>query len=202
VRPNLFFTAFIRDPQAVGTVVPSGPFLSESVTRYIEPKNRPMHILEIGAGTGPFTGEIIKKMGPADSLDIIEIDPHLCGVLQQKFGEYKNVHIHCLSILDWNPSYFYDYIISALPHNTFKADFVLAILDKYKSLINQNGVLSYIELMGFGDLKKFFLTGQKKADYLKNIGATAAFRKRFEFCVDTVLLNCPPAHTYHLRIQK
>jgi len=197
-----FFSAFIRDPKSVGTVVPSGPFLSESVTRYIEPKNRPIHVLEIGAGTGAFTEEIIKKMGPADSLDIIEIDPDLCAVLRQKFGEYKNVHIHCLSILDWNPSYLYDYIVSALPHNTFEADFVLAILDKYKSLINQDGVLSYIELMGFGDVKKFFLTGKKKADYLKNIGATAAFRKQFEFGVDTVLLNCPPAHAYHLRIRK
>jgi len=197
-----FFSAFIRDPKAVGSVIPSSRFLSESATRYIETKDHPIHILEIGAGTGPFSEEIIKKMGPADSLDIIEIDPDLCAVLRQKFGEHENVHVHCLSILDWNPSYFYDYIVSALPHNTFDADFVLAVLDKYKNLINQDGVLSYIELMGFGNLKKFFLTGKKKKDYLKNIGATESFRKQFEFSVDTVLLNCPPAHAYHLRIQK
>lgn len=197
-----FFSAYLRSPGGVGSIIPSSRFLSKAATRYIESNGHPIRILEIGAGTGCFTEKIVEKMGDDDWLDVIEIDPELCQVLQQKFGQYPSVQIHCLSILDWNPDLCYDFVVSALPHNTFDPDFVDSVLDKYKQLIKNNGILTYFELAGFSRIKRLFLMGQGKKKFLKIFNATSNFRKSFEFDKDLILFNAPPAWTYHLRIKK
>lgn len=197
-----FFSAFIRSPKDVGSVIPSSRFLSNAVTRYVTCEGDPVVILELGAGTGPFTEKLVQKLRPQDRLDVIEIDPDLCKILEQKFGHLENVHIYCISMLEWNPSYRYDFVVSAIPHNTFNVDFVNSILDKYQELIKSGGIISFIELMWMGKIKKTVLRGKKKREYAKTLDTMSQFRKKFEFTRDAVLRNIPPAHAYHLRIIK
>ncbi len=197
-----FVSAYVRSPQGVGSVIPSSRFVSRAMAKYVDCTKGPVRILEIGAGTGPVTEKIIEKMRPEDHLDVIEIDSNLCDVLRQKFGKHKNIYIHCLSVLDWQPNYQYDCIVSAIPHNTFGVDFVGAVIEKYKSLAKPRGVVTYIELMGFARIKKLFLLGKKRARFLEAFGAITAFRKQFQFDSETVALNIPPAQVYHLKISK
>jgi len=202
VEFGYFFTSFIKNPATVGSVMPSSPALAEEIIRYIDTKKRAVKILEVGAGTGVFTQEIAKKMGPDDHLDIIEIDPSLCAMLEVKFIEYKNITVHCMSILDWHPPYVYDFIVSGLPFNAFKADFVDEILKTYITLIKPGGILSYFEYIVASDIKKLFLKGEEKRDYLKNLALTSQFIKDFFFDIDMVFLNIPPTYVYHLKIKK
>jgi len=196
-----FASAFVRSPKNVGSFIPSSSYLSKAMTKYIVKKESPIKILEVGAGTGVITAKIIEKIGNGDLLDVIEIDPKLCKVLKKKFKRYKNVRVHGVSILEWKPDCQYDFIVSALPFNSFNAQMVGFVLDKYKDWIKNNGVLSYVELRG-ARKKKYFLRGEKKQDFKKNMDARVHFKETFEFDKDRVFLNVPPARVYHLRIKK
>ncbi|MCK5632352.1 methyltransferase domain-containing protein [bacterium] len=197
-----FLYAFLRSPQGIGSVIPSSRFTSKAMARYTDSEKKPVKILEIGAGTGPATAKIIEKMGFNDQLDVIEINSELCALLKEKFGKHKNVTIHCLSVLDWNPDYKYDFIVSAIPHNAFGVKFVNAVLGKYQELIKSNGILSYIEYLGLANLKKIFLMGSKKEIFLQTNKAMSSFRNRFEVDSEVVALNIPPTHVYYLQITK
>lgn len=197
-----FASAFVRSPKGVGSFIPSSPFLSRAMTRYVECKDHPIKILEVGAGTGPITEKIVEKMKDGDLLDVIEIDPKLCEILKQKFGTYDNVHIHCLSVSDWNPSYQYDFIVSMVPFNSFDANLVKAILEHYKKIIKHNGILSFVEFALTSKIRKAFSIGAKKQNYIKNLTIRSNFGNEFQFDKDLVLLNVPPAHVYHLKIRK
>lgn len=197
-----FFSAYVKCPSSVASIIPTSSFASCAATRLIDCSGDPVIILELGAGTGPITKEIIKKIRPQDRLDLVEINPELCEILQKKFGSYKNVHIYCVSVIDWQPDYKYDFVISALPHNTFSIDLVEGVLEKYKSLTKNGGMLSYIEYVFFAGLKKIFLFGEKKKLFLEKFSAITDFRKQFEIDSDTVFLNIPPATVYHLNINR
>jgi len=197
-----FFSAFLRSPGHVASVIPSSGFTSRTMSSQVDCTGAPIKILELGAGTGPITAEIVKKLRPEDHLDVVEIDPDMCEILQEKFDAFPNVSVRCISVFDWNPEYKYDFIISALPHNTFGIEFVGSVLDKYKDLIKPDGVVTYIELMFMGNIKKLFISGKKGDDYLKTQRVIAEFRDAFIFKTDTVLLNIPPAKVYHLKVKK
>lgn len=197
-----FVSAIFRNPKSIGAAMPSSSFLAKKITKNIVVKNEPLKILEVGAGTGVFTQEIINKIGKDDIVDVIEIDCGLCEILNKKFKNNKNVYIHCVSILDWEPGYKYDFIVSGLPFNAFDSSFVCNILEKFKNIIIDNGILSYFEYALAGKAKKLFLFGDEKIDLLRNIGLRQDFLKAFEFDRDFVFLNFPPAYAYHLRISR
>lgn len=197
-----FTRAILRNPSSVGAAFPSSSFLAEKITKNIVSKNAPLKILEVGAGTGVFTKEIIKKMGKNDILDVVEIDPGLCEILNKKFKDNKKVHIYCISILDLKPDYEYDFIVSGLPFNAFDSAFVGSVLEKFKNIIVNDGLLSYFEYALAGKIKKLLTFGDKKIDLLKNIELREDFLKSFEFDRDLIFINVPPAYVYHLKIIK
>jgi len=197
-----FSYTFVMNPTKIGSFIPSSPYLSESMTRHItsKTKDKPIKVLEVGAGTGVITEKILERIGTDDLVDIIELDPILCGILEKKFNKYKNLQVRCMSILDWDPAYQYDFIVSALPFNAFESVLVAAILEKYKKLIKPDGIITYFEYIWLYDIKKFFLSGDQEIDFIATLDITTAFRDRFGFDTDIILLNIPPAYVYSLRV--
>jgi len=203
-----FLSSFIKNPKKIGSITPSSSFLAEEITKYVDGKKGAIKILEVGSGTGVFAEEIIKKM-EQDYLmeqnyifDVIEIDPDLCTILKEKFKEYDNVKIHCVSILDWKPDYSYDFIISGLPFNSFDSSFVQSILDQYRLIIKDGGMLSYFEYIFISRVKKLFLRGDNKVEFSNNLNIREEFIKKFDFETGKVFLNFPPAYVHHLKIDK
>jgi len=197
-----FLYALVKNPKRIGAVIPSSSFLSSTIVKKIEKKDNPIKILEVGAGTGAFTEKIVQKMGDQDLLDVIELDSNLCDILRKKFGTHKNVKIHCLSILDFKTDNVYDFIISGLPFNAFGSDLVSSIVNKYKHLIKNNGIVSYFEYMLTANIRKFFSMGKKRVDFVRSMKILENFRKKFLIERNRVFLNVPPAYTYHLQIKK
>jgi len=197
-----FVFALLKSPKKVGAVAPSSIFLAKAITKHVVKKDSPIRVLEVGAGTGVFTEKIVAKLSKEDTLDVIEIDKSLYEILKEKFEKHKNVRVICGSILDWEPKYKYDFIISGLPFNSFGTDFVVSVLGKYTEIIKNKGIFSYFEYLWVSYVKKFFSKGAQKTDYIKSKRILAGFRKSFEFDRDFVLLNVPPAYAYHLKINK
>jgi phospholipid N-methyltransferase len=199
-----FFVQFIRSPSVIGSVFPSSARLIASMCRQIpdfDANDKPRRILEIGAGTGPITEGIIRKMKANDQLVLVEFEPALCDILRDKFGGMKNVTIYEGSILDFTSAEKFDVTISALPLTSFTSTLAAGSLEKYKELTKEGGYVSYVELMGLAKIKQCFVSAQASADMNRIFEMKQSFVDTYEQESDTVWLNITPAKVHHCKME-
>ncbi len=196
-----FLKEAIKNPDKVGTLSPCSQYVAIEIASSIRTQtNKPLSILEIGAGTGALTQAIIKKLQSGDCFDIVELLPEYYAILRQKFGNHHNVTIKRCSILDWLPEYTYDCIICSLPFNTFKPELIQAMLAHFKKLIKPGGMFSYVELMWLPHIKKFFLPQPQRERFEKTLALMAKFRKDYGTKTVPIYWNITPIYVHHLKI--
>ena len=84
IRDHLaFFGSLLRRPMRVAAVVPSSKPLARLITDQIDPDGGP--VLELGAGTGAFTAELLAKGVPADRIHAVELDRRMARRLSARF---------------------------------------------------------------------------------------------------------------------
>lgn len=198
---------FWRHPANVGALLPCSSAVGEEIVTYLvqfiqDHPGQPIRVLEAGAGIGPMTEVIAKHIRDIDSLDVIEIDPEYCAILQDKFEHYCNISIHCTSIIDFHSSEPYDFIISTLPFNSFEYEFTKTIINHLEQLIKPGGVLSYVAYVGTAEIKKLLLLGRKKQEYKKNMELLQEWRDRYQTRKKIIFAHFPPINIYHLQISK
>lgn len=202
---TLFLQQFIKHPNDIGSLIPSSAHLAEAMTRFVTNENENnlgKKYLEVGAGTGAFTKSIINKLSVKDHLDIIEINPEFCKRLKEKYLKLDNISIHIGSILDWNPDYKYDAIVSSLPFNAFNAKFVKEIYKHYEKITKPGGHISYCEYMALPGIRKMFLAPRAKKILVETLETTANFENKFQVKLDKVYANFPPACVHHCQFPK
>lgn len=190
-----------RKPGEVGAIAPSSKNLGTEISSYIRSGKKPLNIIEVGPGTGSMTDIIVKKLKPHDKFDVIEYNPQFVEVLKEKYKSYPNVHVHCISIIDWKPEYKYDYMVSCLPFNVFDAEFVKAIINHYEEIMKPGSMISYFEYMVFPKIKKAMLNGDKKENFEKLHDVLNDFRNKYEISKRRVYKNFPPAYVYNLKMK-
>jgi len=78
-----FLREFVRDPVCIGSVAPSGPSLARLTVQAAD--IQPDHVIvELGAGTGPMTAEIVARH-QANPLLCLEPKPRLAQALRARF---------------------------------------------------------------------------------------------------------------------
>lgn len=89
-----FFIQGIKHFKEVGTFSRSSHFVGKTMTKdkYIDYANAKC-IVELGAGDGPITKQILEKMAPDAKLLCFEINDKFYEELQQKFGHDKRITI-------------------------------------------------------------------------------------------------------------
>jgi phosphatidylethanolamine/phosphatidyl-N-methylethanolamine N-methyltransferase len=178
-------------PEIIGAVSHSSSYLAQEITNNIKVNISSRRILEVGPGIGTFSDEIIKKMSSEDTLDLIELEPELCKILEEKYKNYSNVFVHCKSILEWDPTSKYDIIVSGLPFNSFEETFVSDIFRKYETLSKSNTELSFFEYVGLSVFAK------------KNVSNTVdSFKKKYNAKNSYVFWNFPPARVCRMNVHK
>ena len=80
-----FLWGFVRHPLAVGSVVPSSPYLARAVVGHV-PASATC-VAELGAGTGPITRALLRHLGPQATVLAMEIDPAFCDVLRRRLPD-------------------------------------------------------------------------------------------------------------------
>lgn len=88
----LFFKKFLRHGTRIASVVPSSRFLAEKMLFGID-WNTTDPIVELGAGTGPFTEALVAHARPDRRIVAIERDADFVDVLRRKFRNVPNVEI-------------------------------------------------------------------------------------------------------------
>ena len=106
----------LRCSQVVGAVASTSSATAQALAAKIVYSGKSRRILEVGAGTGSVTQELVKCLKPGDVLDLVELDKELADVLR-KFGNHAQVEVHHASITDWKPSYQYDAMVVSIPFN-------------------------------------------------------------------------------------
>ncbi|MGC9260500.1 MAG: class I SAM-dependent methyltransferase [Phycisphaerae bacterium] len=93
IRHNLLFLQkFFRHGTRIASVWPSSRFMARASIRRAD-FSAAHCIVELGAGTGPITSEIIKRLREPTRFVALERDPDFVTVLQQRFPQQPNVRI-------------------------------------------------------------------------------------------------------------
>lgn len=137
-----FLLQGLRNGAATGAVWPSGrPLVEAMVTPALRRRDGgPLRILEVGAGVGPISAELGRRLRPDDHLDVAELNPTFCATLRSVLGHLPNVRVHEGDVLDLRADP-YDHVVSALPIANFPAATARAVYAKLLGLLRPDGTL-------------------------------------------------------------
>lgn len=181
-----FFRSFLAHPTKVGAVVPTS---KRTVCRMLDlaDLSRARCVVEFGAGTGVYTGEILKRLGPDGRVLAFEVDPMFARLLVERFEDHR-LHIvndsaeNVESYLDGTRA---DVIVSALPFTSLPRTVAQNIFSLVGAVLAPGGamlVLQYSTLLQ-RDLKQSF-TAVSRCASLLNLPPAFLFACRSP--VDTV----------------
>jgi phospholipid N-methyltransferase len=189
-----FLIEAVRKRKEVGAIAASGRYLARAITDTIGVDERVDRVLEVGAGTGAFTGQILDRLSPGGTADIVELNPEFCKVLRnQVVGPWSEQHndrsarVVEQGIEDADLQQSYTTVVCGLPFNTFPPD-----------LLAPGGTLAFFEYAGFPSIR-CLVPGpwqrQAKAHrtFLEKLAEPMSHRRTF------VLRNILPAWAVYLR---
>ena len=165
----------LKDIKQIGSVTSSSKFLTNRILKEVDfTKN--ISILELGAGNGVFTFEILNRMNENSKLISYEnYDKFITQLLKIKDSRFtiKGESVEKLNLLEKEP---FDYIISSLPLANFSNEAKNKTLKNINVILNQSG--------------KFIQYQYSILDY-------NTIKNEFNSCkIGFCLRNLPPAFLY------
>lgn len=205
---GLFFGQFRKNFFQTGSVAPSSRFTAEAMVARLVQKQGSVHVLEVGAGSGAFTGHVVAQLEEGDRFDIIEINPALITHLQQKFDqtpawrvpgvEVRFFQKDALVLLRELPSDVqYDFIIFSLPLTNFPPDLVQSFLETTIARLKPQGVLSFIKYIFLGRMKALFCNATDQANIADNRRIFRQFISQHQVEQRVILRNIPPTRVHY-----
>jgi len=203
--------AFIRETilnyHHAGAIAPSSAFLARALTDYlVERPEGPMHILEVGPGTGAVTGTILSRLRTGDTLTLCEINPAFVRVLEEKFAANPKwkpwraaVQIICAPVEELSVERQFHHAVCGLPFNNFPPTIVDAIFSKLASLTSPRGTLSFFEYVFIRQLKMPFASSKERERLRAVAEILGHYIQNHQIRQKLVLPNLPPAWARTLR---
>ncbi|MBB4934639.1 phospholipid N-methyltransferase [Lipingzhangella halophila] len=206
---GLFLRQAFHTFRATGAVAPSGPALSNALTRFLaerEDTGTGLSILEAGAGTGPVSRAIAAQMREGDTADLVEsnaefadylrdlttTDPALSRVADQ-------LTVHQALVTDLGTDRRYDLIISGLPFANFTAEEVREIFEYYFTVLRPGGRLSFFGYLYTKQVKAVVAPRDAFLQQARSSWVVEEWVNRYGIGSERVLPNIPPAWIHHLR---
>ncbi|WP_046470911.1 class I SAM-dependent methyltransferase [Allosalinactinospora lopnorensis] len=205
---GLFVRQAFHTFRATGAVVPSGPALANSLTRFLKERegSDSLSILEAGAGTGPVSRVIAAHLRPGDTADLVESNPEFADYLRELVGTDPTMSrvadqltVHQTLVTNLGTDRRYDLILSGLPLANFNADEVREIFDYYFTVLRPGGYLSFFGYLYTKEVKAVIAP---REDYLRQARSSWVVEEwvnRYSVGTERVLANIPPAWIHHLQ---
>lgn len=202
---KLFIRQFIKDFFHTGAILPSSRSLGRAGAAYLAQKRGPTQVLEVGAGTGPFTQEIVPLLTAGDTLDVVEINADLMDYLKNRFKQDPQFHYEAGVTVNFitddvrrlDPAKTYDYIIFSLPLTNFPSTMVEEILGLMLTHLKPGGIFSYVHYIFFSRLKYLVSGPAGKANMRRNQAIIKRFATEYQIERRAVLWNVPPSWVYY-----
>lgn len=200
-----FFKEFLSNIKEVAAVLPTSAVAADALAAELARWPGSKRVLEVGAGTGAITAQLVHQINAADELTLCELNATFMATLQKRFQEeaaFRRVHSQTRffagSILDLPAEGQFDFIVSTLPFNVFPVALVEEILAYYQRLLKPGGVLSYIEYIGGRTLHD--LIGHDP-HHPARLAVMQRYQAHYTVGRTVVLRNVPPAWIHYLRFQ-
>lgn len=134
-----FFRAAYENLAQTGSLVESSSRLAGRMTRIIN-FNRPLQIIELGAGTGSITRHILEQINAASRLTSFEINPYLfeklCSLQQRQFVAINDDVCRLQQYVYAGTA---DYVISGLPLANLDTLTKVQILEAARAVLKPGG---------------------------------------------------------------
>jgi phospholipid N-methyltransferase len=145
----LMLKKFWQKGRSIASFAPSSRFMARSMLKGID-FGSARCIVELGAGTGPVTAELIKRVQPHTRVVVIELDPDLCARLKSRFPH--------LDVIQGDACQFdkylaergigqVDHVLSELPLPSFPANLRDAILATSAKTLAPTGTFRQLTVM-------------------------------------------------------
>ena len=198
----MILSRYAHNPAQVGEVAPLSQAAGLQLARFIGQGNVGKKYLEAGGGCGAVSICIAQALRPEDRLDVIEIDPEMCALLTKRLQGFGNVRVHCCSILEWDPGFKYDAIISTLPFNSLGIEFTKRAMHYFQRMAAQGCVVSYVEYPMVKQALQYFYMGERKRNFQEVQQYLEPIRQQYLQEQTMIYFNVPPIAIYHLCFDK
>ena len=164
-----FLRAFVANPRQVGAVLPTSRSAVRDMLDLGDVPGADL-VVELGAGTGSQTAEVLARMKPGARLVALEIDRRLAELLTKRFDDPRlqvvcdsaeNLHDH----LDGAKA---DVLVCALPFTSFEPDLRRRMLEELPRALAPRGVALLIQYSPLiqTELRRLFPTVRRRISML------------------------------------
>ncbi|MFD8751725.1 class I SAM-dependent methyltransferase [Kitasatospora sp. NPDC059577] len=216
----LFLAEALRTFHDTGALAPSGPDLVNAlVVPVLSRPNRPISVLEVGAGTGVVTRRLVRVLRPGDRLHVVEANPRFADRLREDpvlAARHPGTGLrisgcrveelpHCrtaVAAAGAGPEEHgerYDAIVSGLPFTNFHPARVREILDLYLRLLTPGGELTYFGYLGTTTARTLTSGPRRGARHRAVVRLLRQFEAAYGLGGRAVWRNLPPARAHLLR---
>jgi phospholipid N-methyltransferase len=160
-----FLRAFVANPRQVGAVLPTSRFAVRDMLDLADVPGAGL-VVELGAGTGSQTAEVLARMKPDARLVALEIDPDLSKLLEERFDDPR-LQVVCDSaenLHDHLGGRQVDVIVCALPFTSLEPGLRRRILEELPRVLAPRGVALVIQYSPLiqKELRRLFRSVQRK----------------------------------------
>ena len=141
-----FLRAFVANPRQVGAVLPTSRFAVRDMLDLGDVPGAAL-VVELGAGTGSQTAEVLARMKPDARLVALEIDPRLAKLLKERFDDPR-LEVVCDSaenLHDHLGGKKVDVLVCALPFTSLEPWLRRRILEELPRVLAPSGVALVIQ---------------------------------------------------------
>ena len=207
--PVTFIKQSFKAFHTTGAIAPSSSFAAKAMVRTLPRwENIPdgFSVLEVGAGTGPFSAMIASRMNGRGRFHIYEINPKFMDHLKARIDREPcfqamrpRIELHLGNVLEHQAPKTYDVIVSGLPFNNFTPEEVRTFFEHFRALAKPGGTLSFFEYVGVRPLQQPFVGKQRRTRVKQVAEVVEEFARAYQFDQEIVIVNMPPARIRHLR---
>jgi phospholipid N-methyltransferase len=182
-----FYRKFFNHFHHTGAIAPSGPNLAKHIVRSAGVTMN-SHVLELGPGTGAFTRDLEKVLGPGGDYLGIEINADFHSHLQ---NQHPKLHFEQAPGQDFDFSPWvekhgqFDVIVSGLPWARFPEELQRSLLDNIIPHLKDGGTFVTFAYTGVHLLKPAKRFRRLLDEYSADVKRTRS-----------ILLNFPPAFVF------
>jgi phospholipid N-methyltransferase len=150
-RPEwwLMLTKFLERGRTIASFAPSSRWMARTTVRDID-FSKARCIVELGAGTGPITKEILTRAGKDCRVISLELDADLCRHLRRRFPNAEVLEADAVDLgrlLDERGIDKVDHILSGLPLPSIPEDIRERILDVCARRLKPDGSFRQLTIM-------------------------------------------------------
>jgi phospholipid N-methyltransferase len=145
----LFLNKFLRQGTGIAALAPSSRWLARAVVRGID-FTATRSIVELGAGTGPITGELLRQAPAACRAIVVERDADFCRRLRQRYPQADVVEADANNLehlLHDRGLETVDHVISGLPLPSFPPELRDGLLNVVHQRLAANGTFRQLTHM-------------------------------------------------------